>query len=70
MRWKLSIGDLRVTLVPQLPQPVLIRVGDREYPVRRLDQIIEADPAVARVLARVRERGDASVVSSGTRTIT
>ncbi len=56
MRWKLGIGDLRVNLVPQLPEPVRIRVGDADYPVRPLDQIADADPGVARVIARVRER--------------
>jgi hypothetical protein len=56
LRWSGPFGQIRVTLVPELPQPVRIRVGDDEVPVRPLDQIAEADPTVARVLGRVRAR--------------
>ncbi|OLB81723.1 MAG: hypothetical protein AUI14_02460 [Actinobacteria bacterium 13_2_20CM_2_71_6] len=58
MRWWISFGDIRVSLVPELPEPVRIRIGDEEFPVRPLDQIADADPAVARVLKRVRARRD------------
>jgi transcriptional regulator with XRE-family HTH domain len=52
MRWKLGIGELKVNVVPQLPRPVPVRVGNTEYPVRPLDQIVGSDPEVARILER------------------
>ena len=55
MRWKLGLGELYVNVLAQLPEPVPIRVGDTEYPVRPLDQIVASDPSVARVLDRVHE---------------
>jgi len=56
LRWSGPVGQIRVTLLPELPQPVRIKVGDRELPVRPLDQIADADPAVARILRRVHAR--------------
>jgi hypothetical protein len=49
-----------VSLVPELPEAVRIRVGDDDFPVRPLDQIAEAEPSVARVLRRVRARREAA----------
>jgi Predicted transcriptional regulator with C-terminal CBS domains len=56
LRWSGPFGQIRVTLLPELPEPVRIRVGDTDVPVRPLDQIADADPAVARILRRVRVR--------------
>jgi len=56
LRWAGPFGQIRVTLLAELPEPVRIRVGDTDVPVRPLDQIADADPAIARVLSRVRAR--------------
>jgi transcriptional regulator with XRE-family HTH domain len=59
LRWSGPFVQIRVTLVPELPEPVRIRVGETDLTVRPLDQIADADPAVARVLSRVRARREA-----------
>ncbi len=56
LHWSGPLGQIRVNLLPELPEPVRIKVGDQELPVRPLDQIADADPAVARILRRVRAR--------------
>jgi transcriptional regulator with XRE-family HTH domain len=56
MRWGSPYGEVRLNVLPLLPEPVRIRVEDSDLPVRPLDQIADADPAVARVIHRVRAR--------------
>ncbi|HEX5597504.1 MAG TPA: helix-turn-helix transcriptional regulator [Micromonosporaceae bacterium] len=54
LRWRTQSGELRVRLLPALPAPVVVRVADREFPVRPLIDVESDDPQIARRLRRLR----------------
>lgn len=56
LHWHVGLSEIRVSLVPELPEAVWIRAGEEEFPVRPLDQIAEMEPTVARVMRRVSAR--------------
>jgi transcriptional regulator with XRE-family HTH domain len=56
MRWITMYGELRVRAVDELPPAVEVAVGEWQIPVRPLVDIEAADPAMQRILARLRQR--------------
>jgi transcriptional regulator with XRE-family HTH domain len=54
LRWRTPFGELAARLLPALPEPVNVRVGERTVPLRPLADVERDHPAVARVLRRLR----------------
>lgn len=53
-------SELHLRLLAALPAPVLVTVGDRQYPIRPLPDV-EADyPQIARIMRRARQRATLS----------
>jgi transcriptional regulator with XRE-family HTH domain len=58
LRWWTPFGELAVRLLPRLPEPVTVQVGERALRLRPLPEIERDDPQVARVLRRLRAASD------------
>ncbi len=56
LRWDSNGGEVRLRVVDQLPTSVEVMLGERRVPVRPLVEIEADNPAVQRILARLRER--------------
>jgi hypothetical protein len=56
MRWITFYGELRVRVVDELPVAIEAAIGERRISVRPLVDIEAADPAMQRILARLRQR--------------
>jgi transcriptional regulator with XRE-family HTH domain len=55
-RWRTSFGEIRLRVVDRLPNAVEVTVGDRRVAVRPMVELDADDPAVQRILDRLRQR--------------